>query len=211
MKNLLNITFSFVTAALLNSCLLGSGEEPVPMKENEISFNIEKTNSQANFKASAVSSSLVKKLSGWQLNNDSTIDLTREAQYKIFLDNGDTINFSIWLMKRNENSTLLNLEDEELHYWKRNWDYKNFDDEVNNLYHDFDEARLIINQGHVIFHEKENELFDILNVQEVIVGSKAKSYITINFSGRALGFYDPTGENLANYILTNGALKGFIE
>ena len=102
------------------------------------------------------------------------------------------------------------MENENKQYPERNWDYKFFENEVNNFYNNFDEARVVINNN-VIFHLHNNDNFNIENIEKVVANGLEKSLVKIKFSGLAYGWYDPNGEYQEVYKITDGTYKGIIE
>ena len=102
------------------------------------------------------------------------------------------------------------LEDEDLHPWERNWDYSSFEIEATNFYQGFYETRVLIN-GNVIFYQQGNDNFNIVRIEKAIINGEEKSYVTINFNGKAFGWYDPSGEFQEVYEIINGIFKGVIE
>lgn len=202
-----------VLTAIIWSSLYACQTDEVSPKINpvdEISLEIEKTNAESNFKSRAAALSFTGKSSGWRLNGDGKVQLTREVKFDLELENGEVLAFGLWFIKYEQNKELLVLEDENLNSWERSWDYKSFEDDLTSFYKGFDEARVMINNN-VIFHNQTNDSFIIERVEKATVDGLEKSYVTIKFNGTAFGWYDPNGEYQEVYKLTDGTFKGVLE
>ncbi len=181
----------------------------------EITLNVEISNSDNNYSSKVKSVFNINKYSSWFYTSDTlnqpndSIFLSRGKEFGLELENGDTIKIEFRFQKR-ELKDLLYLKDNGLPVYFKGWDYKNFEDEKSLFYNNFDEA--IVNFGsNGLYFLKQNENFKIVNVQKAFETGVEKSYIEINFSGIAYGWYDPSGEFAPVYTITNGHFKGIIE
>ncbi|MFY0627911.1 MAG: hypothetical protein JXR07_16550 [Reichenbachiella sp.] len=193
--------------------ILGCSEEdnsPRIDPPNEIGFQIEQRNSNNDFISNAENIEIQYKSSRWGLNVDGEIRLTREVMFNVGLENGETIEFGFWFMKNETSENDLTLRGEDLDNEDRSWDYVSTDAELKRFYQDFDEARLLVNYN-VMFHNESNENFEVISIEQATVNGEHKSFVTIEFSGIAFGWYDPTGEFQEVYEITDGVFKGIIE
>ncbi len=199
------ITFVVILNGCSQKCVL-----PAEDTSPQITFQVEKINSDQGFVTSTKSISLKSKTSGWRLDTEGKIYLTREVMYDLLLENGEEIEFGIWFTKQENDLNLLILENEDQNFWERNWDYVSIEEEAINFYQGFDESRIMINNN-VIFHQQVNDNFNIISVESVEVDGQEKSLLTLSFSGEAFGYYDPKGEYQEVYKILNGVFKGVIE
>jgi len=202
--------FLFLTITILAHGCSQEDSLLITNSPNQLSFQVEKLNSDDNFNTSVKSFESKVKSAGWKLNPDGKIQLTREIVFEVKLENGQSVEFGFWFIKYETDENTLILMDENLNYRERNWDYVSTEVEESNFFQEFDEARVMIN-ANVIFHHETNENFKIESIEPTAIDGKEKSYITINFHGVAYGYYDPTGEYAEVYKLTNGIFKGVIE
>lgn len=208
MKNL-KVIVSLMILLILVSCSKG-GRSKLVDPSNEVTFQIQKIKEGDSFTTSIASFEISNRSAGWNMKHDGRIQLTREIEIDLKLENGYTIDFGFWFIKYEDNADDLILEDEDLYPGKRNWDYISTEDERKNFYQDFDEARVILNYNY-IFNKEINSNFEVISVQPAIIDGKEKSFVTINFEGEAYGLYDPTGEFQGIYQITNGIFRGVIE
>lgn len=196
--------------------LIGCADEspsPITNLPSEVSFQLEQLNTNndlVTYSTQVKNFRTKHKSSGWRLNGDGKIQLTREIMFDLELNNGDSVEFGFWFIKYENNKENLVLADEELYYGERDWDYLSTETEITNFYKGFDEARILINSN-VIFHKSPNENFQIVSVEEGVENGETKSFVTIQFEGTAFGFYDPNGEYQEVFKFTDGVFKGVIE
>lgn len=177
--------------------------------DNEIAFQVELINSNENFISQAKIATVKHKSSGWRLTNDDKIDLSRGVSFDLELENGKILEFRLGFQKRGVNKELLILEDENLNHWKRNWDYKSFESEANNLYQELEIFQIQID-GRYLTVNSANANFNFVSSERAIVNGEEKTYITLNFEGDAFGAYDPDGQ-WGVYKIKSGTFKGVIE
>ncbi|MFN3404871.1 MAG: hypothetical protein ACK40G_12300 [Cytophagaceae bacterium] len=183
-------------------------ESPAKTYDTSISFGAERSNSVENYTSKVSSFVLKNKGTGWLLNSENKIELTREVEYTVQLENGHIITFGFWFIKREMDDSQLILLDHDSLSYNRRWNYITTDLETERFYKGFDEARVLVNNN-VIFHNSPNENFKI-ETEKVIVNNKQQSYVTIYFQGTAYGFYDPFGEFQEVFHFSGGTYKGIL-
>ncbi|MFA5328936.1 MAG: hypothetical protein WC384_14180 [Prolixibacteraceae bacterium] len=210
MKNL-----TILLLMMLIGCSKENNSNIISNPSAEITLNIEKSNSENNYLSKAKNVFNINKSSKWVGSSDTlsqpndSVFISRGKRFRLELENGDTIEIEISFQKR-ELKELLYLKDNVLPVYLREWDYKRFEDEESLFYKNFDEARIDFGSNGLYFL-KQNENFKIVNVQKAFETGLEKSYIEINFSGIAYGWYDPRGEFAPVYTITNGHFKGILE
>lgn len=207
---------SNLTLLLLSVCLfLGCNQDeisPITDSDFEINFELEHSNSPEDFTTRVENIIAHSKTSRWSFYDYvDQFSLIKEIEFDLNLENGVEVRFGIWFKKYEPNQEPLILEDENtLRFWgERDWDYLSTEIEKDNFYREFDEARITVNNT-VIFHGQINDDFDVVKVDPVVVNGEEKSYITLNFSGKAYGWYDPLRQN-SYYKISNGVFKGILE
>jgi len=203
MKNL-----TILLLIILIGCSKENNSIIISNPRSEITLNVEKSNSDNNYLSKVKSVFYIDKSSKWIESSNDSVDIYKGKRFGLELENGDTIKMEISFRKR-ELKELLYLKDNALPYYLREWDYKRFEDE-SLFYKNFDQA-LIEFGGNVLYFPKQNENFKTVNVQKAFESGLEKSYIEINFSGIAYGYYDPSGQFAPVYTITNGHFKGIIE
>lgn len=206
MKKSFNILSLILFALALLSCEKENNLEPNP--NTIIEFQVEQKNSNNDFISNVEKILNITKNSRWDYSLDTVI-LIKEINIDLLLTNDDTLNFGLWFLKY-DNRNLVNLYADTLIYTGKDWDYIDFDNEVNNFYKNFNEARVLINNN-VFFHHEISPDFKILSIDEIFIEGKNKSLIEISFEGTAYGWYDPHGEYKEFYKIKNGFFKGIIE
>lgn len=179
-------------------------QEDVPLvlidPEEELVFDIERSESVANFSSKAEKISLKSKSSSWRLKSNEEVELSREIIFDVELENEMKIDFGFKLIKSERNQDLLILEDEDLDWRERNWDYREYADKVNNFYNDLDDVQLLLDEKIILIHR-----FNILEQKKALVYSEEKIYINAFFSGGRVF------SSSVNYQIRNGSFKGVIE
>jgi hypothetical protein len=186
--------------------LLACNENPTSPSFNnttDIFFNISKINSENDFSSAVSTFSFKKSNYYWYLNSNGSIDISKENIFEITLDNGDILDFGIWFLKRNEDTTKIDFSID------KNWRYKSAKLEKERFFSDFDEACILIGNK-VIFYSTQNYSFEILNVRSVS-DEYPKNYISLIFEGKATGFYDPEGKYSAVYFIEKGIFRGILK
>jgi len=198
----INIIKCFILLGLLFSCSK-SPLSPDFKSETEIYFNINKSNSDNDYLSSVRTFSFKKTRHYWYLNSDGSIHISKENDYEITLDNGETIDFGIWFSKHKEDTSYINFNSD------RNWKYKNPKFENERFFNGFNEARILIDNT-VIFYSASNDSFEICSVRMISV-NEPKNYVNIKFHGKATGWYDPEGKYSPFYLIDQGIFRGILE
>lgn len=180
--------------------------------EHEISFEIEKTNSDSNFVSKVKSIELNQKLSAWIKGDQGNMNyIVKGAYYDITLENGEIIEFGISFRSYNENVDELTFDKEE-ESLKRgsNWDYKSSEKEAENFYRNSD-VFFFVNLNRFSTNSNSDNL-NALNIETVMIDGVEKSLLTIDFQNViAEGVADELGTPREIYKLTNGYYQGIIE
>jgi hypothetical protein len=173
-----------------------------------VSFQIEKTNSTNNYITSTNIATLNQKSSNWSKFYSNNLEYIRKGiMYDLTLENGETITFGLEFIKDDPNSDLLILDGTGNSGF--NWDYLSSQTEVIDFYQNSD-VSVHIGEYNVIWLGNTNES-NIVTVETILENGIEKSHITINFNGSARGYYDPNGEYMPVYNITNGVFRGVIE
>jgi len=207
-KVLKNTILIFITIMIFGC----EKDEIVKNQVTTINFDINKSNSDNNYSTTVDEIiNTPEKISRFHYGVDS-VELIKEIQFNIKLKNRDSINLGFWFIAY-ESPTLLNLgEFDSIYLNGLNWDYINFEDEINNFYKGFKEARVIVNNSNVIFYNSpQKSFFQIDKAEQIFINGEYKTYIEIKFEGTAFGFYDPQGIYQEVYKIDNGIFKGIIE
>ena len=202
----MNIFKNILTFFLFLCMIIACSQNPASPdldSTTDISFNISKTNSDNDFTSTVSVFRFKKNYHSWSLKQDGAIDIHKENIYEVTLDNGETIEFGIWFSKQNEDTAYVNYSPD------KSWSYKNAEFEKERFFHDFDEARILIGDN-VIFYLTENDAFVISDIQKV-ADKEPKNHISVNFKGRATGFYDPQGIYSPVYTIDEGRFRGILE
>lgn len=212
------ISESLIMKSLIAAILFGliafsgceNAEKPVILPDLNLSFEIEQSNSDKDFTAQTAGILNVQKRAAWRNFSGDSVMLIREISLDMLLSNGDTIAFGLWMIKY-DNADLVSLEGEASEdIWNRNWDYKEFETEARNFYQGFKEARVLVNNN-VIWHNASGDEFRFEKIEKIMTGGKFRSYVRLRFSGRAHGWYDPSGEFQEVYLISDGILTGVLE
>lgn len=210
MKNTFWFLASLIIMALsITACDSDNGDIINPI--DEVSFQVERSNSDNNYISNTQEVTLKGKSSYWSTNTSGEMGVIyKEASYDITLENGEIVVFGLWFAKHQEDANLLVLEDEnETGFTGENWDYLSSEIEAENFYKNCSDIRITIDNN-VIFTESNSDN-DIVEVETAMVDGIEKSYITVDFTGSAFGWYDPDGTFQEVYTFTNGMFKGVIE
>lgn len=208
MKKILTLV---ITGFLAFSCSKNDANQIKIDPDNEISFQVKLINTDENFVSKAKSLKVKHKSAGWFRNDTGKIDLWRYIGFDLELENGKILELNFSYSKNEVDENLLLLEDEDLLYGRKNWDYKSFEIETSNFYKSFDSFSVgISNNGQYISYGQESLDFSFVNSEKVLLNGLEKSYITIEFQGDAYGLHDPDGTS-GVYKITNGTFKGVIE
>ncbi len=178
--------------------------------KSEISFTYFVANGDTDSVYDFHSSSVIRRNSGW-LVWDNRLELLREISFRDSLigDRSSEPEISLWIRKVGEDSALVRLEDRELYYWERAWDYLSHENEAENFYRHYTEARLVID-GKVLFSGDESGFIEVVSTKEVIIKGTEKTWVEIHFEGEVFGVYDPY-KGYGGYVVRNGVFKGVIE
>jgi hypothetical protein len=189
--------------------LSGTTEELEKLK-SEISFTYSVANGDTDSVYDFRSINVSGKSSGWLIQDDK-LELIREISFGNSLvgNRSSEPEVSLWIRKVERDSSLVRLEDRESHYWERIWDYLSYEDEAENFYRHYTDARLIVN-GKVLFSGDESGSIEVISTKKVMIEGEEKTWVEIHFEGGVFGVYDPFKE-YEGYIVRNGVFKGIIE
>ncbi len=189
--------------------LSGTTEELEKLK-SEISFTYSVANGDTDSVYYFRSTSVLGRGSGW-LIRDNKLELMREISFRDNLsgDSSPESEVGLWIRKVEGDSSLVRLEDRESHYWERIWDYLSYEDEAENFYRHYTDARLIIN-GKVLFSGDESGSIEVVSTKKVVIEGTEETWLEIHFKGEVFGVYDPFKE-YEGYIVRSGVFKGIIE
>ena len=189
--------------------LSGTAEELEKLK-SEISFTYSVANGDTDSVYYFRSTNVSGRSSGWLIQDDK-LELMREISFGDSLvgNRSSEPEVSLRIRKVEGDSSLVRLEDRESHYWERTWDYLLHQDEAENFYRHYTDARLIIN-GKVLFSGDESGSVEVVFTKKVIIEDEEKTWVEIHFEGEVFGVYDPFKE-YEGYIVRNGVFKGIIE
>ena len=178
--------------------------------KSEIQFTYSLANSDTDSVYHFYSTDVEERKSGWNIWDDK-LNLMREISFQdsVVGDRTQDPELSLWIRKVEEDSTLMRLEDRKLYQWERSWDYLLYEDEVENFYRHYTEARLIIN-GKVLFSSDESGSIKVTSTKKVVIDDIEKTWVEIHFEGDVFGVYDPFKE-YEGYIVRGGVFKGVIE
>ena len=177
--------------------------------ENEIAFQVELINSNENFISKAKKLTVKHKSAYWSLQLDEKINISRSTSFDLELENGKVVEFSVGFHRPRVSKELLILDDENLNPWGKNWDYKSFESETNDLYQKLETFQIIIDGRYIGMHSASAN-FSFVSSEKAQINGVDKSFVTIRFEGDAFGVYDPDGL-YGVYKITNGIFKGVIE
>ncbi len=204
MKKIISL---FLIGFTLTSCETSYSPE-VSNPPDGVSFQIEKTNSTNNYITNTNIAVLNQKSSNWSKFYSNNLHYIRKGiMYDLTLENGETITFGLEFIKDDPNSDLLILDGTGNSGF--NWDYLSSQTEAIDFYQNSD-LRVHIGDYNVIWLGKTSES-NIVTVETILENGIEKSHITINFNGSARGYYDPNGEYMPVYNITNGVFRGVIE
>jgi len=184
----------------------------------EISFSIEKVNSDNNYTSETKQFSLNKKSERWRLNtfeDSSRLSISREVKYNVELENGETIELGFWFGKsggvNKDDVVLERVNDDEFTFNTsgNKWHYKDFEFELENFYRNNNDFRISINWNELLtsFNSKNVQL---TKLEKAIVDGEEKVYAEFNFEGDIFSVFDPNKE-FEGYLLTNGSFKGVLD
>lgn len=212
MRILIGISLLFLFAACEEDYLLNLSDTAEELKKpkSEISFTYSVANGDTDSVYYFRSTSILERSSGW-LIWDNKLELMREISFRdnITGDYSPEPEVGLWIRKVEGDSSLVRLEDKELHYWKRTWNYLLYQDEAESFYHHYTDARLIIN-GKVLFSGDESSFIEVVSTKKVMIEGGEKTWVEMRFEGEAFGVYDPFKE-YEGYIVRNGVFRGTIE
>jgi len=191
----------------------------------EISFSIEKTNSDKDYGSEIQRFSLKQKSERWSLNTFEELShLSREIIYDVELQNGETIVFGFDFKKGDscidDQSMRCPINKEEVILEETNsshlsglrgkkWNYIDTQVEIDNFYKTC--ALNILIDNNVIFSNFNSENVQLIKLEKAIVEGEEKTYAEFNFEGTAFGWFDPDGKFSPVYHITNGSFKGILE
>ncbi len=208
----MRISILFIMVGLFfSACDSDNNLEEIINPPTEMSFQVEKTNSENNFSSNVQSFDFKQKSSHWTKTTEGDMSvIVKEILYDVSLENGEVIEFGLWFAKFDGNEDLLNLElDGPNEYHGSNWDYISSETEATDFYSNC-EIRILVNNN-VIFTHANNEDLNIIEVNPVIVDGEEKSFLAIDFYGSARGWYDPEGIYQPVYELVGGYFEGVVE
>lgn len=203
----MNIFYKFLALSLAIFLLGGCGQDEslvIIDPVEELAFEIERRNSYSDFSSKVKKYELISRSSSWRETSEGNIELIREVMFEVELENKDKIDFGFWFRKEETNRDLLILEDENLDWKERNWDYKEFEDEVFSFYENYNEARILLDEKEMLLYRSQRN-FEILKVKKALVDSKEKTYLYAYFSAIKIT------SNSVNYRIENGGFRGVIE
>ncbi len=186
-------------------------DSPVHEGQADISFQIERTQSEDNYLSSVAKVISQKITTSWSERHANYLQLIREITMELELEDGRTIEFGIWMLKREADTEHIERTDLAAGEEGVLWDYRSSEVEAERFYRGFDEARILINQNNVMFVEPGHADFRISKVEPTTVDGRTVSELTIEFEGRAYGWYDPQGERQEIYEIAGGSFQGFLE
>jgi hypothetical protein len=206
MNYLMKLSYLFVFSVLIASC--SKDDNPSPTEPTgDFNFTISKHNSKDSFVSKVKSTEFQSRYMSWGRNSDGSIHITKNTVYNVTLENGISMQFDIFIRKESEDSLKLVLTGENT--FLREWRYKYKDDEFNNFYKGFDDAR-ISNGGTVIFYSSHGDGFEVKRLYDVSVNGKLERRPLIKFSGQMNGWFDPNGEFMECYRIKNGSFLGVL-
>jgi hypothetical protein len=178
-----------------------------------VSFQIEKTNSTNNYTSSTNISTLIQKSSSWSKDYQGNLHyISKSILYDLTLANGEIIKFSLEFSKHSEltdTPTINLLTLDGTGNSGLGWDYISSQTEAVDFYQNSN-LSVHIGEYNVIWLGNTNES-NLVTVETVLVNGVEKSRVTVNFNGSARGYYDPNGEYMEVYNLTNGVFRGVVE
>lgn len=182
----------------------------------EISFSIERVNSDNDYTSEAKQTSFKEKRERWNLNNSNELErLSRETTYEIELENGETLDLIFVFIKTEGldkgDLILKEQDDEESIFGEKGyrWQYKDFDAALENFYQNINHFRIEFGGSDLLTNSNVNNV-QALNLEKAIVNGEEKIYANFNFEWDAFGAFDPNKE-YEGYIVTNGSFKGIID
>lgn len=205
---------AIVFLAALTSCIheMDDKNYVISNPNNFISFEVIQTNSDHNFTSKVKKFDYISKSSFSETLNSKSEDsvlIWKHKKFKLELENGDTLSFEIGFQQE-ESANLVKLEKVTPAFHSDNWDYKTFEDEKERFYKGFNIATISLTYNYLAFSNVDSN-FKIINVVKVKENKVEKTYIEATFSGKAFGYYDPTGEYMPVLEIKNGVFKGIIE
>lgn len=186
---------------------------------NSIAFEIEQINPNFEHFKYAISEDDIELSSikeSFIIKEDGFVRLVKEFDFDIALDNDNNITLSFFLLKDNVKQDLLLLEEfASSTENSRIWNYKSTYEEITDFYMGLDIEVVTFNLNHVLTKDSEeflnsNNNFEFEGEFAKVQGEE-KTYVTIYFDGKAVGWYDSFGEHQEVYKITNGVFKGVIE
>ena len=178
--------------------------------KSEIQFTYSLANSDTDSVYHFYSTDVEERKSGWDTWDDK-LNLMREISFQnsIIGQRNQSLEVSLEMRKVGEDSALVRLEDRELYYWERTWDYLSYEDEVENFYRHYTRASLDIN-GKVLFSSDESGSIKVTSTKKVVIDGIGKTWVEIHFEGDVFGVYDPFKE-YEGYIVRDGVFRGVME
>ena len=178
--------------------------------KSEIQFTYSLANSDTDSVYHFYSTDVEERKSGWLFRNNK-LNLMREISFRdsIAGQRDQSLEVSLEVRKVEEDSALVRLEDRELYYWERTWDYLSYEDEAENFYRHYTGAALSIN-GKVLFSSDESGSIEITSTKKVVIDGMEKTWVEIHFEGDVFGVYDPFKE-YEDYIVRDGVFRGTIQ
>ena len=178
--------------------------------KTEIRFTYSLANSDTDSVYDFYSTNVERRNSRW-LFWDDQLELSREISFRdsIAGQRDQAFEVSLEMRKVGEDSNLVRLEDRELHYWERTWDYLFYEDEAENFYRHYTGALLDINDK-VLFSGDESGAIEVISTKKVVIDGLEKTWVEIHFEGDVFGVYDPYKE-YEGYIVLDGVFRGIME
>lgn len=207
------IIFFISLVFIISSC--EKKENTIIDPPTEISFSIERLNSNDYYNSATSKFSLKEKSVSWRLNPSIELAfLVKEVLFDVELKNEENIVFGFWFGKQNNfNKEEIILEEptSDLDLSGNKWQFKDFDFGLKNFYDteclDF---RIFINNT-VIFTDFKSKNAELVALEKAIVNGEEKTYAEFNFEGTAFGWYDPQGVFMNFFKISNGSFKGIID
>jgi hypothetical protein len=203
----------FIIAGIFSALCMAchnNTEQPAPDHSPQLSFTVEKLNSDNNFISKAKKITRVQKGQYWSRYTYHTpsIYLSQRTIFDVELENGDTIQLGFMFLKKETIESHLILGDSILGGYGKQWKYKTGTLEATRFYNDFNEANIEVNYN-IIFNDKQSTNFRVTSIKKTVIDGEDKNAISIEFCGNAFGAYDPEGKYTI-YRLSNGLFRGVL-
>ncbi|MBK8387815.1 MAG: hypothetical protein IPL23_00360 [Saprospiraceae bacterium] len=186
---------------LVSVFIFSSCSKPEEIVDNQIlEFSIERINSPDNYFSKVKSYKLIsdtKSFSQYALADSSNI--TQELVFKVELQNGKNINFSIWMFKAN-------VANQKLDFLENSWDYASKTDANNEFYGQLDEVRIIIDNTY--FYTLGGLSQSNITIKTNVVNDNNAISLDLIFKGTASPFYGIFGDGQGDHVVSNGKFFG---